>query len=452
MTTIEKQLKKMGGWRLGFLSQSESHSIDALVVEGKLPEWLHGAFISTGPAVFESGGQHVDHWFQGLGMLKGFYFDSGQVGFRNKMLQSDTYKHQVFGKPEPPEYDDGNVTVFPFGAKGSAMTESLVDCCFDPKSLETIGHIAYQGELDVHLTLAHLVVDPVSKHYVNVGIQFGPTTRYFIYTIDTVSCKQDVIAVYESSLPFYMHSFSVTNRYIVLFQSPLIFDIEALMSGGGFTEMLTKAEGAPTQFVLIDRETGESTAILHEESMCFHQVNAIENGDTIVLDCCDVDRIDGYADGLFELLCDPDYQGIPAYLKRHTIALRSNSVSTVQLTASALEFPRINDAYAALDYRYVYAALTEGTHNFFDGLVKVDVEQQKDIKYYRDDCYFGEPIFVAHPDASTEDDGVILSLAFDAVRNQSLLVVLDAQSFTELAHAYAPIPIPFGLHGHWFAT
>ena len=96
--------------------------------------------------------------------------------------------------------------------------------------------------------------------------------------------------------------------------------------------------------------------------------------------------------------------------------------------------------------------MTEGTHNFFDGLVKVDVEQQKDIKYYRDDCYFGEPIFVSHPDASTEDDGVILSLAFDAVRNQSLLVVLDAQSFTELAHAYAPIPIPFGLHGHWFAT
>ena len=384
MTRIEKQLKNIGGWRLGFISQAESLSIDALAVEGQVPAWLHGAFVSTGPAVFELDGQHVDHWFQGLGMLKGFYFNMGQVGFKNKMLHSDSYKHHVLGEPEPPEYDDGNVTVFPFGDKGSAMTEASVDCSFDPKSLETIGHIAYQGELDAHLTLAHLVVDPVSKHYVNVGIQFGPTTRYLIYTIDTVSCKQDVIAAYESSLPFYMHSFSVTNRYIILFQSPLVFDVEALMSGGGFTEMLTKAEGAPTQFILINRETGESTAILHEESMCFHQVNAIESTDTIVVDSCDIDRIDGYADGLFELLCGPDYQVIPAHLKRHTIALQSNSVSTVQLTAAALEFPRINDAYVASDYRYVYAALTEGSHNFFDGLIKVDVEQQKDIKYYRD--------------------------------------------------------------------
>ncbi|MDG2047308.1 MAG: carotenoid oxygenase family protein [Halioglobus sp.] len=452
MTTIKKQLEKMGGWRLGFLSQAESQSIDALEVVGQVPEWLHGAFISTGPAVFELDGQYVDHWFQGLGMLKGFYFNAGQVGFKNKMLQSDTYKHYVLGEPEGPEYDDGNVTVFPFGDKGSAMTESLGDCSFDPKSLETIGHIVYQGELDVHLTLAHLVVDPVSGHYINVGIQFGPTTRYLIYTIDTVSSKQEVIAAYESSLPFYMHSFSVTNRYIVLFQSPLIFDVEALMSGGGFTEMLTKAEGAPTQFIVIDRETGTSTAIFHEESMCFHQVNAIESADVIVVDSCDVDRIDGFADGLFELLCNPDYQVIPAYLKRHTIDLQSNSVSTVQLTAAALEFPRINDAYAALDYQYVYAALTERSHNFFDGLIKVDVEQKKDVKYYRDNCYFGEPIFVAHPDTPTEDDGVVMSLAFDAVKNQSLLVVLDAQSFTELAHAYIPIPIPFGLHGHWFAT
>lgn len=451
MTPIEKQLKNIGGWRLGFVSQAESLSIDALAVEGQVPAWLHGAFVSTGPALFELDGQHVDHWMQGLGMLKGFYFNNGQVGFKNKMLQSDTYKYHVLGGTERPEYDDGNVTVFPFGEKGSAMTETSFDCSFDPKSLETIGHIAYQGELDVHMTLAHFLVDPVSKHYVNVGIQLGQTTRYLIYTIDPISLKQDVIATYESPLPFYMHSFSVTNRYIVLFQSPLIFNVEALMDGGGFTEMLTKAEGAPTQFIVIDRETGKSTAISHGESMCVHQVNAMESTDTIVVDSCDYDCIKGYDDGLFESLCSPEHQVSPSYLKRHTIALQSNSVSTVQLTSAAMEFPRINDAYAGLDYQYAYAALTEESHNFFDGLIKVDVEQQKDIKYNRDNCYFGEPIFVAHPDASTEDDGVVLSLAFDAVKNQSLLVVLDAPSFTELAHAYVPIPIPFGLHGHWFA-
>jgi len=54
--------------------------------------------------------------------------------------------------------------------------------------------------------------------------------------------------------------------------------------------------------------------------------------------------------------------------------------------------------------------------------------------------YPGEPVFVAAPDATAEDDGVILSVMLNANTNRSCLLILDAHSFTEIAHAEAPHP------------
>jgi beta,beta-carotene 9',10'-dioxygenase len=61
--------------------------------------------------------------------------------------------------------------------------------------------------------------------------------------------------------------------------------------------------------------------------------------------------------------------------------------------------------------------------------------------------YPGEPVFVAIPDATSEDEGVILSVVLDGKQGHSFLLVLDAASFTELARAEVPHPIPFGFHG-----
>jgi carotenoid cleavage dioxygenase-like enzyme len=44
---------------------------------------------------------------------------------------------------------------------------------------------------------------------------------------------------------------------------------------------------------------------------------------------------------------------------------------------------------------------------------------------------------------------VILSVVLDAAARRSFLLVLDAGSFEELAHAEAPHHIPFGFHGDY---
>jgi carotenoid cleavage dioxygenase-like enzyme len=78
------------------------------------------------------------------------------------------------------------------------------------------------------------------------------------------------------------------------------------------------------------------------------------------------------------------------------------------------------------------------------------VSQRTSKTWSEDDCYPGEPVFVATPDAVKEDDGLILSVVLDATNNKSFLLVLDAVTFLEVARAEVPHPIPFGFHGQYF--
>jgi len=56
-------------------------------------------------------------------------------------------------------------------------------------------------------------------------------------------------------------------------------------------------------------------------------------------------------------------------------------------------------------------------------------------------------VFVPAPGAVAEDEGVVLSVVLDAETGTSRLVVLDGQSFREVASAAVPHAIPFGFHG-----
>ena len=53
----------------------------ALPVEGKLPSWLNGPLLRTGPSKFEVGARTYNHWFDGLAMLHRFAFEDGGVTY-----------------------------------------------------------------------------------------------------------------------------------------------------------------------------------------------------------------------------------------------------------------------------------------------------------------------------------------------------------------------------------
>ena len=63
----------------------------------------------------------------------------------------------------------------------------------------------------------------------------------------------------------------------------------------------------------------------------------------------------------------------------------------------------------------------------------------------------GEPVFVPRSKSSGEDDGWLLAVWYDAERNRSEMVVLDAHDFARkpIARVKLQHRVPWGFHGNW---
>jgi torulene dioxygenase len=82
-----------------------------------------------------------------------------------------------------------------------------------------------------------------------------------------------------------------------------------------------------------------------------------------------------------------------------------------------------------------------------DGIIKYDSETGEHRIW---ECFAhtpGEAVFVADPEGTKEDDGVLLSVVLDGRLEKSYLLVLDARTMTEVARAEMNIPVGFGFHG-----
>jgi carotenoid cleavage dioxygenase len=60
-------------------------------------------------------------------------------------------------------------------------------------------------------------------------------------------------------------------------------------------------------------------------------------------------------------------------------------------------------------------------------------------------------VFAPASETAGEDEGWVLSIVYDAGRDASDLVILDASDFTgrEAARVHLPQRVPFGFHGWW---
>ena len=76
----------------GFRSLEHEIRVEELPLEGKLPDWLQGSLIRTGPAKWEVGEQAMRHWFDGFAMLHRFGFANGRVSYANRFLETRAYR------------------------------------------------------------------------------------------------------------------------------------------------------------------------------------------------------------------------------------------------------------------------------------------------------------------------------------------------------------------------
>jgi beta,beta-carotene 9',10'-dioxygenase len=448
---------------LGFQTLDAELDATTLKVEGTLPEWLAGALLRTGPAKFEAGTQSYRHWFDGLAMLHRFAFAGGTVTYTNRFLQSNAYRgardnnkisysefatdpcRSLFKRIAtaflPPKFGaNANVNVIRDGDEFMALTETPLPVRFDPRTLETLG---VARPAPGQMTVAHPHLAPATGEPVSYATHFGPFTTYRVF-----GRGNRIISEFPVQTPSYMHSFAITSRYIVLVEFPLVvIPVLIPLSGRPLIENYRWRPGRGTTFRVIDLATGDHRVTAHGPAFfAFHHVNAFERDNEIVLDLCgydDATLIDAlYLDRLRAAGPLPE-----PTLRRFRLSLNGGKdVTPEPLPEAHIELPRIDYGRRnGKPYRYVY-----GTGGLFDRITKADLDEGV-THWSEPGTYPGEPVFVRTPGTEREDDGILLSVVLDAVRETSFLLVLDATDLSEIARAEVPHHIPFSFHGDYFS-
>jgi beta,beta-carotene 9',10'-dioxygenase len=468
-------LDKSSSYSIGFRSlEREIAEPVPLPIQGELPPWLEGELIRTGPSKFEVGNRTYNHWFDGLAMLHRFGFAEGRVSYANRFLRSKAYCEAertgkisyrefatdpcrtLFGRVaaifNPRFTDNCAVNVSAYGGQIVAFTESTLPLRFSPETLETLGVFDYDKHLRGQVSIAHLHFDASRKCHYSYMIEFGFRSVYRLFRVMD-SGTQEVIAEIPIDLPAYMHSFAMTERYLVLVEFPLVVSaLELKFSGQPFIQNYRWKPERGLCFRVIDKDSGrELTNTRAEAAFAFHHVNAFEDDDTLVIDMVtyeDPSIIDQLYLARLRSCTPIDAKGV---LTRFCVPLNGEPITRKTIAPEALELPRINyEKNAGKPYRYVWGAGFLAQSGWGDSIVKFDVETGCVKSWQEADCYPGEPVFVRSPLAKAEDEGILLSVTLDAGKGSSFLLVLDAATLTEKARALAPHAIPFHFHGDYF--
>lgn len=459
-------------FELGFESLETEVEDRDLDVTGSIPSWLDGTLVRNGPAKFEVGGERVAHWFDGLGTLHRYSFGEGRVRYTNRFLRGETYREatesgtltgqfatggdswlrRLYGMFFGDVTDNANVHVARMADRYLAMTEVPRYVEFDPENLATTGHFEFEDDLGGQLNCAHVIPDPHRGETVGLLTDFGRPSHYRVYRAPDGSARREEIAAIEADRPSYLHSFALTDRYVVLTEHPFDANPLSFFTPGGetFVDFFDWRPDQGTTFHVIDRESGDVVARRQVAPFfVFHHVNAFERDGAIVVDLVtyrDAEVVDGLSLGDWDdWLGESDTDGT---LRRYRIPLEGGRIES-ETRYEGCEMPRIAPRDRTRPYRHAYvqgSAERDGNH-----VAKVNLETGESRTWGEPGLFLEEPVPVLAPGSERPSDGgVVVVTALDADAGRSILLVLDAATLEEAARAPLPHHVPFGFHGRYF--
>jgi beta,beta-carotene 9',10'-dioxygenase len=452
---------------LDFYQNSQEMEPTAVKVTGKIPDWVQGQYVRNGPGIIKGKNTAVKSWFDGLAKLHAFTFDHGKVTYCCKFLRSKAYENFkktgtldfagfaqqssdevlsfldfLLGIPNE-EITNANVNVSKINNRMVALTEIPLPVEFDV-SLNTLQPFDYGDDLPKNYIFesAHILQDPDTKAMWNFLIKIGLfESAYQIYHIPPGSSERKLVASIPVSAISYMHSFSLAGKYLVLVDYPFRAKDPKDIATGFIDAFEWYRLEASTVYV-IDKTTGKYWTYSANALFSFHHINGFEKDGKIFIDMIAYPN----ADIIYRVNKYPFIDHADNTLMRLEIDLQTGTTTTRQVSSDPMEFPRINDEYIGKQNQFFYAVHIRKNGN---GIIKYNNDGPH-AHWFEEGSYANEAIFVAHPNAQSEDDGLLLSVINNLKSKQSYLLILDAKSMTELARIDAPQFIPFGFHGQFF--
>ncbi|MEO1295818.1 MAG: carotenoid oxygenase family protein [Cyanobacteria bacterium J06636_16] len=469
----------MEDWRSGYRSQPEEFAYWIEDVEGTIPEALEGTLFRNGPGLLDIGGHPIRHPFDGDGMISSIAFKQGRAFYRNRFIRTEGYVAEqaagkplyrgVFGTQKPGGFwanlfdlrlkNIANTHVIYWGEKLLALWEAAEPHRLDPETLATMGLDHLDGLLQPgDAFAAHPRIDPGDPEQgreprlVNFAIKVGLSSTI---TVHEFSPTGTCVKSYHRSIPgfSFIHDFVITPSYAIFFQNPVSFNPLPFLFGlKGAGECIQLKPNEPTKIIVIPRD-GEGAMHILDAPACFvfHHANAFEQDGKVIIDSIAYRSFPTLDEGMgYE---DVDFSKVPeGQLQRFTLDLNAATVESTCLISRCCEFPTLHPQSVGNPYRYLYigaAHIAQGNAPL-QALLKRDMQTgEEQIWSEAPRGFMSEPVFVPHPQGTTEDEGWVLCLIYNAARQCSDLTILNAQDIAAgpIAHLKLKHHVPYGLHG-----
>lgn len=439
----------------------------ALEVIGQVPADLNGLYVRNGPNAFFAPDWRY-HAYDGDGMLHAVRFQSGQVSYRNRWVQTSALREEQSAgralwkglkepmradRPDEPLKNTSNTDVkYHAGRLITMWYRSGMPYAVDPETLDTLGTADFDGA--IRRISAHSRPDEHTGEL--LFFDYATTAPYMQYGVvgpDRKLRHKIDIDLPGPSLP---HDMAVTEHYTILHDFPLRPDPEALAAG---RYKVRFHPDQPSRFAVVPRYGQASEVRWFEAAPTYmlHVVNAWEEGDEVVMVGTPYRTY-------------PDANGrVDARRLEQTVHLRQRdfllyewrfNLQTGQTCERVIddvlntEFPAINSAFQGRKNRWSYhVVFPPGGREEprFPGLVKYDLETGGYVAYSAGPQYFyNEAGFAPRDNPQSEDDGYLVTLVWNPVDERSEVQIFDARGARiaegPVARVILPRRVPHGFH------
>nr|QIS62326.1 carotenoid cleavage dioxygenase 1 [Crocus sativus] len=462
-----------------------------LPVRGHLPECLNGEFVRVGPnpKFMPVAGYH---WFDGDGMIHGMRIKDGKATYVSRYVKTSRLKQEeYFEGPKFMKIGDlkgffglfmvqmqllraklkvidvsygvgtGNTALIYHHGKLLALSEAdkpYVVKVLEDGDLQTLGLLDYDKRLS-HSFTAHPKVDPFTDEMFAFGYAHTPPyVTYRVISKDGVMRDPVPITIPASVM---MHDFAITENYSIFMDLPLYFQPKEMVKGGKLIFSFDATKKA--RFGVLPRYAKDDSLIRWFElpnCFIFHNANAWEEGDEVVLITCrlenpDLDMVNGAVKEKLENFKNELYE--------MRFNMKTGAASQKQLSVSAVDFPRINESYTTRKQRYVYGTILDNITKV-KGIIKFDLHAEPEAGKKKLEVggnvqgifdlgpgrYGSEAVFVPRERGikSEEDDGYLIFFVHDENTGKSEVNVIDAKTMSAEPVAVVELPnrVPYGFH------
>lgn len=457
-----------GAWTPNF----DEYDDNAMEVIGTIPDDIDGVYLrNTENPVHDAIGRY--HPFDGDGMLHMMRISGGRAEYKNRFVRTRGFEAEqeanrslwigCMGRPDKSERPGR--CAHPY-IKDSSSTDVIVHAgqilstfwqCgegyrLDPETLETLG---IEGWAPIDGISAHPKLDPSSGEL--LFFNYSTHAPFMHYGVVGADNKLKHYIPVELPGPRLPHDMAFSKNFSILNDFPQFWP-EAMIEQNFYIPVYDGT--MKSRFAVIPRYGAPEDIQWFEADATYvlHFMNAYEEGDEVIMDGYFQDNprpeaLEHMPEKYKVMGSNVDINSLQTYLHRWRFNLKTGETIEERLfDDEVVEFGTINPNVAGEKHRYIYSVLGKEGWFLFTGLLKHDLETGGTERYDFGENRFGsEAPFIPRINATSEDDGYIISFITDMNLDRSECVILDAKDIAAgpICQIILPHRICSGTHAVW---